>query len=302
MTVYVSNSRRRPLSTARPAILFAIAGLLAILLWSYWPVLLAVWGDWRRDPNYSVGALVPFAAMMVLWQRRAELDLASWRPSIGGLFLLIGAQLLRGMGQWLMVESIERYSFVVSLAGLLLLFGGWRPLRRHLGLLAFLLLMFPLPGRIHNGIAGPLQGTATAGAVSVLELCGLPVLREGYAVLIGGRGAVAITEACNGLRLLSAFLVIACLLALLVQRPLWQRVTIAASAIPIAMICNIARLCVTAALCAYVSSKTGEVFFHDFAGLSMMPLAMLLLWAELRLLRWIEPPDSTSSTPKAVAA
>ncbi len=59
------------------------------------------------------------------------------------------------------------------------------------------------------------------------------------------------------------------------------RLTLLASSIPIAITCNVARLVVTAALFAAVSSEAAERFFHDFAGWTMMQLAVIMLIAEL---------------------
>ena len=40
--------------------------LLVALLWSYWPTLVRLFGDWQDDDNYSVGQLVPLAALYLL--------------------------------------------------------------------------------------------------------------------------------------------------------------------------------------------------------------------------------------------
>ncbi len=53
------------------------------------------------------------------------------------------------------------------------------------------------------------------------------------------------------------------------------------ASIPIAITCNMARLVVTAALFAAVSSEAAERFLHDFAGWTMMPLAIVILIVEL---------------------
>ena len=41
--------------------------------WDYWRVLVRMHSDWQGDQNYSVGQLVPFAALYLLWQERAIL-------------------------------------------------------------------------------------------------------------------------------------------------------------------------------------------------------------------------------------
>ena len=92
--------------------------VLALLVWSYWPVIVPLWGDWRRDANYSVGMLVPLAAIWLAWIDRTRLASLQWRPSQAGIALLLGALVLRGFGQVLLFESLERYSLVIAIWGL----------------------------------------------------------------------------------------------------------------------------------------------------------------------------------------
>ncbi len=88
------------------------------------------------------------------------------------------------------------------------------------------------------------------------------------------------------------FVVLAATLAFVVNRPRWQRLTLLASSIPIAIICNVARLVVTAALFAAVSREAAERFFHDFAGWTMMPLAVIMLIVELWVMAQLVIEDS----------
>lgn len=261
--------------------------VFGLLVWSYWPVIVPLWGDWRRDANYSVGMLVPLAALWIAWIDRARPSKLQWRPSQAGLAVLLIALVFRGLGQLLLFESLERYSLVIAVAGLVLLNGGAAAMRQFGGALLLLLLMVPLPGRVHNAISAPLQHTAVAVASQMLELSGISVLREGFALTIDNRATVNITEGCSGLRLFSAFAVIAAVFSLMVSRAKWVRWVLFASALPIAIVCNAMRIVITAVLCTVVSNRVAETFFHDFAGISMMPPAVLLLFAELRMLDWL---------------
>jgi exosortase/archaeosortase family protein len=106
-------------------------------------------------------------------------------------------------------------------------------------------------------------------------------------LVLNERTRLAVVEACSGLRMLTAFIVVAATLAYVVKRPRWQKAIVLLSSIPVAIACNAARLIVTAWLFLWASSETAERFFHDFAGLTMMPLAVLLLVAELWLMNKI---------------
>jgi exosortase len=262
----------------------AALGILAALAWSYWSTLISLYSDWQHDDNYSVGMLVPIAALYLLWQDRRKLATCVVAPCWWGLGLIFTAQAARAYGLVFLFESAERYSLVLTIAGLVLLIAGTQVFRRTAWILLFLFLMVPLPGRIHNRIAGPLQDLATMGAVATLELFGVSVEREGHVMVLNETTRVAVAEACSGLRMLTAFIVVAAVLAYVINRPRWQKLMVLASSIPIAIICNLLRLFVTAELFLHTSSKTAEVFFHDFAGWTMMPLAILALLGELWVL------------------
>ena len=190
-----------------------------------------------------------------------------------------------------MFESAERYSLVFTAAGLVLLVAGWQVFRRVSWTLLFLLLMVPLPGRIHNVISGPLQRLATSGSVFVLEVFLGGVSQEGNVIIINGT-PLAVAEACSGLRMLTAFIIVAAFIAYMVKRPRWQKAVLLASSIPVAVICNIIRIVVTAILMLMVSTAVGEKFFHDFAGIVMMPAAVLLLFGEIWLMDRLVVPET----------
>ncbi len=278
-------------STLRPAglvvrwPLFSGVMALAALIWAYWPTLVELFKDWQNDPNYSVGQIVPLAAAYLAWQDRDQLRPCRIAPCWWGLGLLVVALCLRLFGLVFFYVSLERYAFVLSLAGLVLLLYGREIFGRLRWVLAFLLLMVPLPGAVHNRISNPLQTFATAGAVFLLEVFGIMVSREGNVMLLNGQTEVAVAEACSGLRMLTAFVVVAAVLAYLIKAPRWQKVVLLASSVPVAIACNLIRLVATAVLYMVTESSVAEKFFHDFAGLTMMPLAIVMLLGELWLLR-----------------
>jgi exosortase len=271
-----------------------IGPLLVVIAfgWAYLPILPSLWREWQNDPNYSVGQLVPLAAMYVAWNRRRELRATRVAPCWLGFIPLVAAQLLYLAGMIFLFQSAERFAFLLTVASLVLLLAGTGVFWKLRWVLLFLLLMMPPPGRLHNLISGPLQDQATAGAVFVLETLGVHVVREGHVLMLNDAVPVAVAEACSGLRMLMAFIVVAVFMAFIANRPTWQRAFVVISSVPVAIVCNLLRLVATAALYMYVSSDVGKMFFHDFAGLSMMPLAIAILLGELWLLNRIVVPDA----------
>ena len=277
-----------------------VVGLIT-LTWTYWTTIYALARDLNADENYSVGLLVPFVALYLAWRERDALRQCVRRPAWwGGIGLILAAQAARLYGLLFLFESAERYALILTIIGVVLLIAGWRVFHRLLWVLLFLFLMVPLPGRAHNMISGPLQTLATTAAVFLLEVFGASVHRAGNVLTVNGT-EVAVAEACSGLRMLTAFVVVAGTLAFLVKRPRWQKAVLVISSVPVAMVCNLARLCITAQLFAMGFGEAAETFFHDFAGLLMMPLAVLILAGELWLMRKLVVPDPPAMSGHSVA-
>jgi exosortase len=257
--------------------------LLAALLWSYWPTLINMWQIWQRDDEYSSGILVPFLALYVLWTRKNLLNIYSAKPSLWGLVGLIAAQALRYFGLYYMFISLERLSLILSIASLILLILGRNILLKLVPLMLFLSLMLPLPRSIHTALSLPMQNLATSSAVYCLQTLGYTVIREGNVINLNGT-SIAVAEACNGLRMVTAFLVIIGLIALLVKRPWWEKLILLFSTLPIAMLCNTIRLTFTAIAFTVLASQQWENFFHSIGGYAMMPVALLFVLLELWIL------------------
>jgi exosortase len=260
-------------------------GLLSLLFWSFWPPLVSLFKDWRADEDYSVGQLVPLVAAVLVWHDWKTLRQCSLKPCAwGGMLLLLLAAAGGLYGLLFMFESAQRYSMVVATAGLVLAVAGWAVFRRVSWILLFLFLMVPLPGRVHNLIGGPLQRMATWGSLFLLEVAGMRVSQQGNTLTLNNTIPVAVAEACSGLRMLIAFVIAAALIAYLVKRPRWQKAVLLVSSIPVAVICNVIRIFITALLMLYIGSEAGQKFFHDIGGFVMITVAVSLLFGEIRLM------------------
>ena len=260
--------------------------------WAYWSTAVDMFKEWQRDDDYSAGQLVPLVAIFFLWVDRKQLARLPLRPCwLGGLALLVLAQAARAYGVLFLFESAERYSLVLAVAALVLMVAGTAVFWRVKWILLFLFLMVPLPGRIHNMISGPLQGFASTGSVFVLEAFGVRVSQQGNVVTLDQRIPMGVAEACSGLRMLTAFIIVAVFVAYMVKRPRWQKVVLVISSIPVAVLCNILRIVATAVLFLHASSEVAEKFFHDFAGLVMMPAAVMLMFGQLWIMAMLTVPE-----------
>ena len=271
-------------SSRKNTLAFLASGLVLIaFFWSYMPSLVELWSLLLKSDEYSAGLFVPFLSVYIMWSRRHDIAQCPVKPSLWGLFAYIIAQVVRFMGLFLMYSSAERLSIILSIAALVLLLFGWQLFRKVSTILLFLCLMLPWPNIMQYLIGLRLQSWATSSAVFCLEIIGYEVIQEGNVIHIGN-ASVAVVEACNGLRMITAFFVITGLVVLLVKRTWWEKLIILASSLPIALLCNTIRLAITAMFFTVLEGEYWEKIFHDFGGYAMMPLALAAIVGELWLL------------------
>jgi exosortase len=284
-TALAVNPERRslPLSTLAAMAIIGLAVLAA-----YAPNVIDLIGKWNSDPNYSHGFLVVPIALAIAWVRRAEISavrLAPWWlgwPLLGGVLALRSFFYDRNEQWW------ETATIPLAVAALVLAFGGWRLLWKTSPAVAFLWFMLPLPPSLNAILASPLQTLATICSTTLLQALGLPVLAEGNVIIVG-TDHLEVARACNGLSMMLSFvtLITATVLTVARDRPLWERIVLMISTVPIALVANILRIAATAWAYYLFGAKFGDKIAHDTAGWAMMPIALVLVWIELKALSWL---------------
>jgi exosortase len=254
-----------------------------LFLWCSWPTLASMVRVWSSDPQYSHGYLVPAFALVLLWRRRGRLAGVAWQGSWWGVGLVSAGAALRLASTFFFFEWFEQLSLLPTVAGLFVVGGGWPALRWAWPAVGFLCFMIPLPYQLEIALAAPLQRAATLASTYALQTLGFACLSEGNVILMGEL-KIGVIEACSGLSMLLVFFALSFAVALVIQRPFWQKAVVVASAIPIALVSNVTRITITGVLYQTAGSGVADAFFHDLAGWLMMPLALGLLWVELRFL------------------
>lgn len=264
------------------SLMFALLGLAA-LVWGYAGTIAVLARKWEADPQYSHGYLVPLFSLALLWLRRDALQVDRLRPSLWGVPLLGAALLLRHAAAALYMEWFEQLSLVLCVPAIVLLVGGGAALRWTWPACLFLVFMVPLPFSLEVALRDPLRRIGTIASTYVMQTVGLPAYAQGKVIIVDDVH-IGVAEACSGLRMLMIFFALATAVAMIGDRPLWHRALIVLSAIPIALIANIARITATGSLHAVGYEQFAEMVFHDLAGWLMMPLALVLLWIETAFL------------------
>jgi exosortase len=276
-----SSPARAPARSFTP-LLPAVAAL-GCLVWAFWSTFADLAHTWASNDQYSHGFLVPGFALLLLWMRRDRLDGAA-RPAFlaGGLLLAAGIA-LRLAGVWYYYVWLDPISLLPCLAGLVWMLGGRAAWRWAWPAVLFLAFMIPLPYRLASALSGPLQNVATVVSTFLMQALGLPALAEGNVILLN-EARIGVVEACSGLRMLVVFVALATALVLVTQRHWVDKVILLVSAVPIALVSNILRITATGILHETTGSEAANAFFHDLGGWLMMPLALLLLAVELKIL------------------
>jgi len=251
------------------------------------------------NPKYSHGWLVPVLTAILLWMRHEPFGPVSPGARWAGVGLLTLGLAIRCLATYYPSHVVEMDSFVPAVAGIFLLVGGWKTIRWAGPAIAFLIFMFPLPGFLDARLLAPLQKVATLSSTYLLQTMGIPSYSEGNRIVIG-EVELGVVEACSGLRMLTIFAALAVAITLVTERPLWERIVIVLSAIPIALVSNIIRITVTAILYLTVGPELVEKVFHDLDGLFMVPLALGLLYIEFQILSHLVI-DESSTGPLQMA-
>jgi exosortase len=257
--------------------------LLGCLAWAQWPVLTEMADRWSRDPRYAHGYFVPVFSLVLLWMRRGRLDGVKPSPSIWGLALVGLGAAIELLGAYVSQGSVLGLALLPYLGGVTLLLGGWRFLEWAWPSIAFLAFMVPLPWRVENALGPPLQYVATRASTYLLQTLGFMAFDEGFVIQLND-ARIGVVEACSGLSMLITFIALSTAAAMVVNRPLLDRIVLVASAIPVALVANVLRITLTGILHETVGGQVADTFYHDLAGWLMMPLALLLYWFEIWIL------------------
>lgn len=264
---------------------FAALGLLIGLL--YHGILANLASQWWNDPDFSHGFFIPIFSWLVIWRMRRQLLSLNPAPSWSGLLIVVGALITLVVGVLGAELFLSRSSLLLLLAGLVVLFLGWRVFSVTLFPWAVLFLMIPIPAILYNQLTFPLQFLASKFATGLLSFAGVPVLREGNVIRLPAL-SLEVIEACSGIRSLISLTSLAIVFAYFLEARIWKRVALVIAAVPIAVAANGLRIMGTGLLVQYWDPDKAEGFFHEFSGWVIFLFSLIMLYAAHRLmnLRW----------------
>jgi exosortase len=271
---------RSELRGLAPAIVAGLA--FVVLFYSPFTTLLR---DWWNDPEAQHGLLLGPLAVFLAWRTGIGEDT---RPQpLLGIGLLVASVLLRYAAALAAELFTLRVSMLGALVALVVFVWGWRQAFRWWLPLILLGLSIPLPQVVLSSLAFPLQLQASRMGSFLLELRDVPVQLDGNIINLPGQ-ALFVTEACSGLRSLTALISLGVLLGALWLRFPVTRVILLLSVIPIAMLVNGLRVFLTGYLVYFVDPSMGEGFMHISEGWGLFVVAFLFAGAATAALHLLE--------------
>ena len=232
--------------------------------------------DWWSDPEAGHGLLLGPLAIFLAWRSGLAPERRAQR--VLGLTILLAAVALRYLSGLAAELFTMRMSLLLGLAGLVVFAYGLAQVKRWWLPATLLVLSVPLPAVVLSSLAFPLQLKASQLGAALLESRHVPVALAGNVIHLPGR-SLFVTEACSGLRSLTALVALGVLIGGLWLRSPWLRLLLLAVTIPVAMLLNGVRIFLTGFLVYFVDPALGEGFMHYTEGWAIFGVAFLMLGA-----------------------
>jgi exosortase len=235
------------------------SAFLALLIANYWPTIRWMVARWDEPESYMAhGWLILPITLYLLYQRRQEwaslprgIQSSSWW---GGV-LVLASLLLHAISGLADVSSISGMTMAFAIFGFILLFEGksvaaivWFPV-------LFLIFMVPPPEFVISKLNFSLKLMAADMATWILNLVGMPAIRQGSYMLFG-TDKLAVGDVCSGLRSLLALLDLGVLFAYMVRdRGRLQVLVVLLMAIPAAIVGNGLRIFIVSCLVSFMGQE-----------------------------------------------
>jgi exosortase A len=242
----------------------------------YWKTLYEMVMDWYIDENYSHGFLIPLITGYIIYQRRRDIDMTKANSSNWGLIIALTGLMFYFVGNIGGESFTMRLSMLIVIGGTIIFSCGIKFFERILFPFSYLIFMIPLPYLFYDSIAFPLKLLVTKFSVGFLRLIDIPVLREGNIIHLVNT-TLEVADACSGIRSMMSLLALSTAIAYFSQKGEIKRIVLVSLALPIAIFANSIRVIGTGILANRFGSVVAEGFFHEFAGLVIFGVAMVML-------------------------
>ena len=258
--------------TAFACLLF---GVLALAI----PTLLFVGRESWSTEQGAHGPIVLMTGFWLLFRLWPSAAPAANRPPLWRVVLLLAiflpAYALARVTQIVEVEGYMMYACVLT--ALYSVVGGtvmrmlWFPL-------FYLAFMFPPPDTIVAAITLPMKIGVSHAAISLLHFLGYPIAGEGVMIYIG-QYELLVAAACSGLNSIISLSAISLFYIYIRHQAEWRyALLLTLLIVPVALIANLGRVLILILLTYHAGDAAAQGFLHNFAGISMFAIALLVIF------------------------
>lgn len=236
-----------------------------------------------QDDRYLPTLIAPLLCLFLLfWDRQQIFSRTRFAFRSGGLLVVLTLLLGWFAARHPLSQDPITAAAPIALSAVLfwiasfLLCYGPQSVLRAIYPLCCLFLTVPAPAAWLDRISAAFQSGSADVSYQILNVIGVPVLREGTTFSIPSL-TFNIAPECSGIRSALAFVMVGLLAGRLFLRSGWTRSLLILATIPIAIAKNSVRIVVITSLGAYVDrSFIDGPFHHRYSGLIFAPLDFVL--------------------------
>lgn len=238
---------------------------------------------WLNEDEYGHGPLLVLLAVYFFWQNLDKINALHADRRYLGLLLIIASSALFLAGEISALLLLIHYALIGTICGILICLYGFRVVRVVYPSIILLLFAIPLPYFLQTELTISLQLISSYIGVAIIKALSIPAYLEGNVIDLGVM-KLQVVEACAGLRYMFSLLSFGFICAYIYQAELWKRLFILLSAIPITILMNSTRIAVVGILVHHSGIQAAEGFSHQFQGMAIFLVCIVVLLLEMWLL------------------
>lgn len=254
------------------------AGAVLLSLYIFKPAVdfsMSMFRDSKEDLGH--GWVIPLVSAYAIWKNRASLKKAAGNPCLLGWLATVGCLILFWLGSRGEQARLMQLGMIGLVMALPCAFWGLGLARKLIFPTAYLL--FILPTSFMDFITFRLRLLAAWLATAILNGVGMQVRQIGTALIstAGEKFNLDVADPCSGMRSIFALAALTAAYAFFAHKRTWQRLLLFASAVPLAIAGNIARIISIACVAYWMGQEKAVGFYHDYSGYVVFVVAVLLM-------------------------
>lgn len=234
---------------------------------------------WSTEAG-AQGPIVLFTGAWLIWRKMPTLR----KEAVLGSAWITGLVAAASLALYIFGRAYDFISLEVGgLYGMALAclysYVGHRALLKMWFPLFYMAFIVPPPGWLIDGVTAPLKEFVSFAATNLLQLFGLPIVREGVTLFVA-QYQLLVEDACSGMNSLTGLIAISLFYIYLLRDASWRySLFLICLVIPIAVVANIIRIIILVLLTVFAGDGVAQGFLHVSAGLFLFAVALALVFS-----------------------